>query len=194
MFEPGDIICTYRKKYEGPFKYLLMRLILFFTTEWWHGEKTSTVYHTELVYDKIGDLWFSVTMEPPCCRLQKMPLKRVVVFRLKEKPDGFEGEFRSYANVRLGQRYDYIKLLMCLLDWIFHTTWFTDKVRNLNRDICSEFTAGFYKDYGIPCSKLEPDSTKPDDIFDYCIENDNIFEKVYEETKHVNYILSFLRK
>lgn len=180
MFEPGDIICSYRRKAEGPFKCFLAKIVLFFTTEWWYGEKTSSAYHNELVYDKIGDIWYSITMEPPYCRTRKMSLKRIIVFRLNHKPDGFELEFRSYINRKLGQKYDYFKLTMCFLDWSFHTTWFTNRIRNFNRDICSEFVSRFYEEYGIPCSKLPPDSTKPDDIYDFCLASKQ-FRIIYED-------------
>lgn len=182
MFESGDIVLKKRKPYEGPFKYLITRLILFFTTEWWRGEKTSKHYHAEMVYGFDPSLleFRVVSMQPPKCSIRSMPLRRNIVFRLKLKPPKFNGVFDRYILRKLGQRYDFIKFILCGIDWIFRTTWFTRTFVNPCRDICSEFVARFYEErIGIPCSDLPADSTKPDDIFDFCMSS-NLFYIVTE--------------
>lgn len=181
-FKPGDIVLIHRKKYNGPFKYLVTRLILFFTTEWWKGEKTSNHYHAEMVVEDLGNGEIMVvTMEPPKCRFKTRSLNRKAIFRVRLRLPMFNKAFFRYVDLKLGQKYDFLKLLFCWLDWVFHTTWFTRNYVNPCRDICSEFVARFYEEViRIPCSYLTADSTKPDDIYDYCRESSS-FITVYDE-------------
>lgn len=175
MFEPGDIVLRYRPKYKGPFKYLVTRCILFFTTEWWKGESTSKVYHAEMYY---GD-GKVITMEPPYCRLKDMRKTRFVVFRAKHESASFEHYFFVYCNLKMGQKYDFLKLIGCLLDWVFHTRWFTRHFVNPAKDICSEFVARFYKNVNWPCSEVSAESSTPDDILDFCETYSN-FNRIYD--------------
>lgn len=183
IFQPGDIVCRFRPQYKGWFKYLVTRLILFFTTEHWLGEKTSTVYHTEMFYGYRGeaDQPTCITMEPPECRLRRMPHTRLAVFRLRDKPAVFDGMFKLYCEARLGQRYDFVKIVAFVLDWLFWTKWFSERTANGGRDVCSEFTARFYHRVGRLCSLYPADCTTPDDIYDFVREYPEIFELIYEE-------------
>lgn len=173
MFEPGDIILRKRKPYKGPFKYLITRLILFFTTAWWKKEKTSKHYHAEMVWGFSHELdqWMAVTMEPPECRVERMPSTYILVFRLKIKPPNFDDVFEKYVLEKLGQRYDFIRFLWMWLYWLtMEWNWLGLLYENPDKDICSEFVARFYEErVGIPCSPVDSNLTTPDDIYDFLV-------------------------
>lgn len=173
IYEPGDIILRRRKPYKGPFKYLITRLILFFTTAWWKGEDTSKHYHAEMVYgysDRLGG-WQSITMEPPKCRVERMPNDYMLIYRLKIKPPKFDDAFYKYSAEKLGQRYDFIRFFWMGLYWLtLGWNWLGLVWKDPNRDICSEFVARFYEErIGIPCSHKDPNLTTPDDIYDFLL-------------------------
>lgn len=176
--EPGDIVLIYRKEYNGPFKYLITRLILFFTTAWWRNEPTSTVYHAEMVVNQINDKEFRVvTMEPPKCRFKTRSFNRKRIVRLKLKGPFFDKGFEGYVSEKLGQKYDYLKLLQIILYWVFLGWNPLGRIyKNSDRDICSEFVARFYEDIGIPCSWFDANITTPDDIYD--MTGKSVFYKV----------------
>lgn len=182
MFRPGDIILRRRKEYKGPFKYLLTRIILFFTTAWWKGEKTSQHYHAEMVYcwsEEDGE-WKSITMEPPRCKIRSMPKTRILVARLNNKPEDFDYEFFRYCQEKLGQGYDYLKFLWMGVYWLFlGWNWLGRIWDNPSRDICSEFVARFYQDrIGVRCSIEDANISSPDDIYDLVSSSDK-FSIIY---------------
>lgn len=179
----GDIVLIKRKKYDGPFKYLITRLILFFTTAWWKDEPTSKVYHAELADSQLNDREFIViTMEPPKCRFKDRSYDRKIIFRLKYPPQDFYLMYDMYKKAKLGEKYDFIKILAFVLDFLTFGTFFTRHLVNKSRDICSEFVARFYEGWvRVPCSDEVPDSTAPDNILDYCLVNTKLFDKIYED-------------
>jgi len=178
--EYGDIVCSYRKKYKGPFKYLITRLVLFFTTAWWMKEPTSKVYHAEIAIKNISESEFKVaTMEPPKYRYKDRGYERRVIFRLKDKPKVFKVYMEAYVVSSLGRKYDFLRILLLVLNWIFRTSYFTDHYKNGHRDICSEAVARPYYRMRHPCSAEHPDSTTPDDVYDYCRLSGN-FDTIYD--------------
>lgn len=168
----GDIVIKYRPKYKGIWKYLLQRLICFFTTEWWEGEPTSNTSHAEIVVQQLSHDSFQVfTEEPPKARFKSRSYRNRRIVRLAVKPTYFDNMVKSYIIRKMNVKYDYLKFLMFALDWLFRTTWFTRKIHLRNRDVCSESVAWLYKEIGIPCSTKHPDSTSPDDIYDATSKN-----------------------
>jgi len=156
--------------------------IRFFTTDFWRGEHFSYVHHTEMFYG-IGPQGqnLDVTMEPPKMRLCNMGDHPKVVFRLKAKPMHFDAAFDKYCKEKMGQKYDFLKIVACMLDWAFRTTWFTRHITNKCRDICSEMVARFYSDrVGVWCSSHPADSTTPDDINDYCRARLDLFQIIVD--------------
>lgn len=184
MINPGDIVLIYRNQYKGPFKYLVTRAILFFTTAWWRKEVTSKVYHAELAVSSIGDDEFVVaTMEPPKYRFKDRGYNRKVIFRPFLNEGWIEQQLDKYLTDNLGKGYDFLRLGMMLLNWIFRTTFFTEHYKNGTLDICSEAVARFYEHMDFRCSGFAANSTTPDDIYDYCLEHPEKFRKVYDARK-----------
>ena len=188
MFERGDIVVNYRKKYKGPFKYLLTRLICFFTTAYWKDEATSKVYHAEMVYtpsDTLNEVK-DISQEWPCVKITDFgKLSRKAVFRLKNKPVDFEAKFEEYCTKTIGQPYDWPKILMMAFFWLFRGTGLARLFVNLagsrKRDICSEYVAKFYKyETGVMCANVEPGYTAPDDILDYCHDHPELFDIIID--------------
>jgi len=181
--EPGDIVLSYRRQYKGPFKYLVTRLILFFTTAWWKGESTSKVYHAEMVVKSLSDKEFQVvTMEPMKCRYKTRSYNRKRILRLNLKGPFFNNAFEQYVQEKFGQKYDYLKLIQIILYWMFlGWNWLGRIYKNSDRDICSEFVARFYERVGIVCSTVDADITTPDDIYD--MTSHAIFYKVVFDAK-----------
>jgi hypothetical protein len=185
-FQKGDIVVMYRHKYKGPFNYLLTRLICFFTTEWWRGEKTSTTYHAEMIYEPNEDINLvkDISQEWPCVRITDLGhLHRKAIFRLKNKPLNFETLFNRYCNRLVGQPYDWLKLMSMALFWLFwgssFSRWLVRLFSLKKHDVCSEFVARFYEDeIGVPCSRVDANYTAPDDILDYCLDNPDLFEVI----------------
>ena len=189
MIRPGDIVLLYRKQYKGPFKYLVTRAILFFTTAWWMGEPTSKVYHAELAVSpfetvevgKLAEMEFVVaTMEPPRYRYKTRRYSRKVIFRPLLNEGWVERELEKYLEENLGKGYDFLRIVMMVLNWIFRTSFFTDHYKNGAVDICSEAVARFYEHMDFRCSDLGANSTTPDDIYDYCLKHTEKFRKVYD--------------
>jgi hypothetical protein len=159
-------------------------LICFFTTEWWNGEATSKVYHAEMVFapnDNIN-LVKDISQEWPRVKITGFgnPVRKAV-FRLKNKPQGFDKIFLAYSMLTIGQKYDWFKILAMALFWLFRRKGFARWIVRLfslkDRDICSEYVAKFYQDYVlIPCSAQKPNFTAPDDILDYTLTHPEIFE------------------
>jgi hypothetical protein len=179
---PGDIVLLYRKQYKGPFKYLVTRAILFFTTAWWMGEPTSKVYHAELAVSTsvLSENEFVVaTMEPPKYRYKNRRYTRKVIFSSFLDKGWVERKLDGYLAANLGKKYDFLRLVMMLLNWIFRTSFFTEHYKTGARDICSEAVARFYEHMGCPCSDVEANSTTPDDIYDFCRDSGK-FRKVYD--------------
>lgn len=175
IFRKGDIVSSRSPKItlRSFFLDLISWAIRFFTTDFWRSEHFSYVHHTEMFYG-IGpeEQLLDVTMEPPKMRLCDMGDHPKVVFRLKQKPANFNELFDAYCLEKMNQKYDFLKIIACILDWTFRTTWFTRHITNKCKDICSEMVARFYEErVGIPCSNLSADSTKPDDINDCCRES-----------------------
>lgn len=185
MIKPGDIVLCYRKQYKGPFKYLVMRAILFFTTAWWRREPTSCVYHAELAVSTFGDSEFVVaTMEPPKYRYKTRKYKRKLIFRPIFREEKYIAEvLEAYLEKHLGKRYDFLRLFMMLLNWIFRTSFFSDHYKNGERDICSEAVARFYEKLAYPCSDLDANSTTPDCIHDFCFAHPELFRVIYDYRK-----------
>jgi len=180
IVKPGDIVLKYRPRYDGWFKYLLQRAILFFTTEWWVGESTSKISHAEMVYDQ-DPAWVSIggyrviDQEPPKCKLKNRSFARRIIFRLKLKGPTFDPKFVAYVYYKYGEKYDYLKIFMFVLDWLTHSHFFTGHFTSVHRNICSSFVSQFYEEYGVPCSGKQYESTSPDDIFDYCSAHPELF-------------------
>lgn len=188
LFQPGDIVIHYRRKYRGPIAYLLTRLICFFTTEWWKNEPTSKVYHAEMVYSPADDIEDvkDISQEWPTVRITRFgKLNRKAVFRLKHKPANFDSLFQEYCLKTLGQPYDWPKLIAMTLYWLFRgnsiARFFVNLFGSRKRDICSEYVAKFYHSYvGVPCSPVKPGYTTPDDILDWCKSKPDVFECIVD--------------
>jgi hypothetical protein len=173
---PGDIVLKYRPEYKGPFKYLVQRLILFFTTEWWISENTSKVCHAEMVYGQIDDDSYTVIdEEPPKVQFKTRGFNKRIIFRLLDKPPNFDELFKAYVLTNLRKRYEYWKLLLFMLDWIFHTNRFSKHWDLSHYYVCSEFVAKFFEEIGRPCSAVSFESSDPDEIFDYCLLYNGVF-------------------
>lgn len=182
MINKGDIVIIYRNKYKGPFKYIVTRCILFFTTAWWKKEPTSKVYHAELAWDNLSDTAFrAFTMEPPKARFKDRRYNRKAIFRPRFLTPAFmDSVTTSYYEKHVGKKYDFFRLILMGLNWVFRTSWFTDHYKNGERDICSELVARMYNRMNYPCSVNHPNSTTPDDIYDYCFGHLDQFEIVYD--------------
>jgi hypothetical protein len=182
MINKGDIVVIYRKAYKGPFKYLVTRCILFFTTAWWLHEPTSKVYHAEIAWDNLSDSEFrAFTMEPPKSRFKDRRYSRKIIFRPKDLTVNYlDSVAQAYYDKNVGKKYDFFRILLMGLNWLFRTTWFTDHYKNKELDICSEFVARMYDRMNYPCSPNEPNSTTPDCIYDYCLAHPDRFEVVYD--------------
>lgn len=191
MFQLGDIVVIYRRDYNGIFSYLLTRLICFFTTEWWIGERTSNTYHAEMIYspaENIGDVK-DVSQQWPCVEVVGLGnLNRKAIFRLKNKPEDFDKRFDAYCSELIGQPYDYLKILSMSLFWLFRGTglgrFFVRLLSLQHHDICSEFVARFYEDeIGVSCSEVGCNYTAPDAILDYCKAHPELFEVISDIDK-----------
>lgn len=187
MFKSGDIVVSYRKKYEGPFKFLMTRLICFFTTEWWKGEETSKTFHAEMIYSPSNNIneIKDISQEWPCVKITSFRhLNRRAIFRLRNKPPNFDSLFFEYCNQTLGQKYDWLKLIGLAFVWLFRMNWWARLFSLKNKDICSEYVARFYQDWiQIPCSSEKANFTTPDHILDYCLEYPKLFEVIHLEER-----------
>ena len=185
--QPGDIVLIYRQRYKGPFSYLITRIILFCTTDWWKKEPTSKVYHAEMVYEQIDDSNFRVIdMEPPKCRFKDRRFNRKVIFRLKNKPEWFDDAFYTYILKYFGVKYDFVRFILFSLLWLFLGWNFLGKLFSkwfykTKQSVCSVFVARFYQYFiGIECSIEDAEISTPDDICDYCVLHTEKFEKIFD--------------
>lgn len=199
--QPGDIILCRRKPYKGPFKYFLTRIILFFTTEWWTGEKTSKHYHAEMIYlpmNKFSDKSLTIVLAKyshlftektlvisqdwPKVRIKSLgSLNNKEIWRLSEKPEDFNEKFFKYCEEKIGQKYDWLKFISFGFYWLFLGSriglWINKKLGLKHKDVCSEFVANFYESIGNRASVKPASATSPDDIYDY-ISSSPKWEKV----------------
>lgn len=178
IVEPGDIVLIHRAKYDGPFKYLITRLILFFTTAWWRSEKTSKYYHAEMVNRVKNNGFQVITDEPPGVRFKDRSFDRKRIYRLRNKPSNFIAKFDAYVRYTYKMKYGYFGLLLLFVRWLFLDWNFVGKI--WIKPVCSGHVAAFYElKIKIPCSEWVYELTSPDDIEDYCESHSEIFERIF---------------
>lgn len=188
----GDIVVRYRMKYDERWfmfwKNLVTRAILFFTTEWWRDEKTSTVSHAEMVWKQKSDAEFWVIdQEPPRVQLKTRRFKRCKIFRLINKPANFDERFMAYCATHWRKDYHFLRfplfiLWFVFLKWNFLGSVFSRWLEGTKESVCSVFDARFYQDWiSAPCSSESAELTSPDDIYDYCSFHPFIFEVVFDQ-------------
>ena len=80
------------------------------------------------------------------------------------------------AKKCLGQKYSVFRLCLQLCDQIFHTNWFTRRVK-YRRHICSGLVAwAYYATYKIKFNDINWRSCEPDDIDDESLNNPDLWE------------------
>jgi hypothetical protein len=175
ILEKGDIMVFYTKRF------FISKAIAFFTTEWWLGEDHTVVSHAEMVYAPTGDgTSINFDEEPPRYGLKNRDLENKKVFRLKNKPDGFDSAFDLYYQQNKGNIYNYFIFPVLIFWWAsLKNKWIgrlISKVfKRFKTNTCSSGVAKFYEQMGIPCSTIAWPATAPDDIYDYCNAHPEIF-------------------
>lgn len=114
-------------------------------------------------------------------RIKRSPLgtKNIVVWRHKTLSDNVRREVAMKAVEACGEHYGFLKIILFVLDAIFHTIWFTRKLGFTNFKVCSNLVGWAYdktlggQAFGEPWQSLTPDG-----IDDYCKRNPK-WVKVY---------------
>lgn len=82
------------------------------------------------------------------------------------------------ANKCIGQEYGYLRLIMQLFDQIFHTNWFTRRLKYRNH-ICSGLVAwAYFVVRRIKFNDVPWRSCEPDDVDDESLKNPDLWEIV----------------
>jgi len=178
-WKAGDIIILKRpeRAWYSAVWTCIKQLFSFFVLRKGLIEAIDKWYHIEMAFPK----FIVATMEPPACHLADIPKSPMRVYRMKNRPADFETKFYDYVKQSMKRKFDYVKFWALVVDRIFHTTWFSLKFRNPNKDVCGEWVSRFYTDIiGISIANVSPESAIPSDVNAYCRDNPDKFELVLD--------------
>ena len=101
------------------------------------------------------------------------------IIRRKDLTDKQRLRIVRKAEKCLGQKYGTFRLVLQLLDQIFHTNWFTRRVK-YKRHICSGLVAwAYYAVCKVKFNNINWRSCEPDDIDDESLNNPDLWEIIY---------------
>lgn len=176
ILKPGDIFLTQGSSF-------ISKAIRIFTRTF--GEKRTQVNHVGIVV-KGGEVEDAVVVEA-LSKVRRHKFKRYVnsenkiaIYRPINLTKREINLIVAKANIYVGRKYGYFKIMMHFLDWLLLGAYVFRRLANEdNYPICSWVVAHSFlvsgKDFGVA-----PGAANPDDIWDFVNENPKKYEEVFE--------------
>jgi len=168
MIETGDIIFAARKS-------IIVKFMSLFQSDpvyWGHvmvakDDKTAWEANWTLQETDIGS---------------ELGSKNYKIIRKLDLTEKQKETMRKEAVKLLGLRYGVWRIVLQMLDHIFHTNWFTSKEEHENIQVCSSYVAWvYYKSCGYRFNNCGWASCDPDDIEDDQLDHPETWEVLIEK-------------
>jgi hypothetical protein len=174
--EPADIIITKDKK--SWFSMAILKVLR------WSQDDKVKYQHAMLVVDDntcIEALW---KIKYNNTRERFKDFERYKIIRCGLLTEDLKQAVVKKAKTLEGFSYSYKRLILQLLDQLFHTDWFTGGLKSEDEQICSSLVAWAYqKTTGQKFNKIDWKSCEPDDIDDASINNPTVWTTILEWEK-----------
>lgn len=170
---PADIIITTDKK--SFLSAAILAVLNFFQADEVKYQHVMMAIDDEICIEALNKITFNYTRE------RMRDFKRYKIIRHRNLTDDQRQAIVDRAKTLSGLDYGYIRLALQLFDQIFHTNYFTRRIKDPNYQICSSLVAWCYGvETGIRFGGLSWAAVEPDDIDDESLRNLSDWQTVIE--------------
>lgn len=176
ILKPADIIITTDKG--SLLSAAILSVLNFFQKDEVKYQHTILMVNDKLCIEALNKITFNYI------ETRMKDFKRYKVIRHNGLTDEQRLCIVDRAKSLRGLDYGYVRLGLQLFDQIFHTNWFTKRIKDPNYQICSSLVAWCYDvETGVRFNNINWAAVEPDDIDDESLKSYTDFETILEWEK-----------